>query len=95
MKITPTGRPSYVQGGYRADKPGPGGKSAGLGRDEATLSSGALSFSKILAEVRESAYVQSEGELSRIAELREQIKNGTYHVSSEDIAESILGDILG
>ncbi|GAB7140706.1 hypothetical protein RsTz2092_06580 [Deferribacterales bacterium RsTz2092] len=43
----------------------------------------------IAVQLRESAL---EGRKERISELREQIKSGTYHVSSREIAERIVSD---
>lgn len=64
-------------------------------RDEATLSSESISFSLALAEAREALNTRSAADPNRIADIREQIQAGTYRVSSEDIADSMLGELYG
>lgn len=94
MRINPAGNINNISGGYRPGKTEAYGKSAeGLGQDEATLSGDAISFSRAFSEVRDSAAARGGGEPDRIADIKARIENGTYSVSSEDVAGSML-DVL-
>ena len=96
MKINPAGGPGYIPGSYRVSHIDAYRKSAGLQkRDEAVLSEEAISFSKVFAEVKQTANIRSSEELTHIAELKAQVEAGTYRIDSDKIAESILGDLYG
>ena len=55
-------------------------------RDELTLSQQAQSFQEILSKLRN----ENEVRQSKVDEFAQKIANGTYSVSSADIAASIL-----
>lgn len=55
-------------------------------RDELTLSQQAQSFQEILKKLRD----ENEVRQSKVDEFAQKIANGTYSVSSADIAASIL-----
>lgn len=96
MKINPIGGPDYIQGNsrsrkidaYRASQLPPS-------RDEATLSEDAISFSKVFTEAKQAMGPEGTDRPDRVAELKVQVAEGTYHIDSEQIAESILGDLYG
>lgn len=55
-------------------------------RDELSLSSEAQSFSEILKKLRAESDVRQE----RVNELEQKVSSGTYSVSSDEIAISLL-----
>ena len=55
-------------------------------RDQLSLSNEAQSFSEILKKLRGESEVRQD----KIAEFEQKISSGTYHVSSENIAASLL-----
>lgn len=96
MKINGPGNINYVAGNYYARQINAYKKTAGLpARDEATLSSEAISFSKVFAAAREAFSAQETEDPTRIADIKERIQTGTYRVSSEDVAERMLEDLFG
>ena len=95
MKISPTGRPSFIQPNLRAGKAAAySGLPAGTGRDEVTLSEDALSFSKVFAAARDAAFVTNSS-AQRLTELKTRIDSGMYSVGSDTLADSILGELYG
>lgn len=46
------------------------------------------------AKVREAMEVESPERAAKIKELQAQIQNGTYHVSSEDVADKVLKEVM-
>lgn len=96
MKINPIGNTGPVSSSYRTNKVSAYMNTQSTMRaDEATLSDEAISFSKIFAEAREAASVREEDNAARIAELKQQVQDGTYSVDSGALADSILGDLFG
>jgi len=65
------------------------------GRDEVTFSAEALSFQKSLQAARESVETRTPEDMNRIDAIKTAVQNGTYSVSSEDIADRILSSVLG
>jgi len=65
------------------------------GRDEVTFSAEALNFKKSLQEAREAVETRTPEEKGRIDAIKVAVQNGTYNVSSEDIADRILSSVLG
>ena len=95
MKINPTGASNYIAGARRtgnifdaynvlSDLPS---------GDELAVSADALSFSKVFAAVKEANLAASASLPSRISDIASQIADGSYHVGSEELAASILGDL--
>lgn len=54
--------------------------------DEVTISEQALEMQKLLRQVQEGAEVRPE----KVAEIQKQLQEGTYNVSSMDLADKIL-----
>lgn len=95
MKIGPLSNPNFLSG-YQVNRSVPGRSTSAPGKvDEASFSEEAISFSKLFTELKDTVDARSDEELQRIAELRGQVRGGTYHVDSEDIAESIIADFIG
>jgi len=95
MKINPIINPNILRS-YQAAKPVRETNNVASTRDEVTFSPEALSFSKVLSEVKkESLELRSPEERAHIADIKEAVEKGEYNVSSEDIADRILSSILG
>ena len=94
MKINPITNPNILRS-YQATKPNRETTKLTNGRDEVTFSAEALSFSKALAEARESIEFRTPEEKARIDEIKYAVDKGKYVVNSEDIADKILSSILG
>ena len=94
MKINPIINPNILKS-YQATKPVKETTKAATSRDEVTFSAEALSFSKALSEAKGALEVRTPEEKARIAEIKDAVSKGEYHVSSEDIADKILSSILG
>ncbi|NLB29866.1 MAG: flagellar biosynthesis anti-sigma factor FlgM [Clostridiales bacterium] len=94
MKINGIGGPNFVQGNYKINKASASEKyNAAQGGDKVSISDEAMSFSKVFAAAKQDANVRETDVKSRIETIREQIESGTYDVSSEDIADSILREL--
>lgn len=61
------------------------------GTDEAQLTEEAKSFSAVLKAAKETLETQTPERAARIEEIAQQIKEGTYSVPGEKVAEKILG----
>ena len=59
--------------------------------DKVELSENARSFSSIVSAIKSSMDTVSSEKAEQIARITEQIKNGTYHVPADRVADSILG----
>jgi len=94
MKINPITNPNILRS-YQATKPVKEETKVATGRDQVTFSKEALSFSKALTEAKEELEFRTPEEKAHIANLKEAVNNGTYKVSSEDIADKILSSIIG
>ena len=94
MKINPIVNPNILRS-YQASKPVKDTTKAASTRDEVTFSAEALSFSKALSEAKETLELRTPEEKAHIANIKEAVNKGEYHVSSEDIADRILSSILG
>jgi len=93
MKINPISNPNILKS-YAVSKPSPAKPNALGGRDEAVFSDEALSFSKALTEAREELEHRPQEELAHIANITAAIRDGSYRVSSEDIAAKILESVF-
>ncbi|MCL2248403.1 MAG: flagellar biosynthesis anti-sigma factor FlgM [Oscillospiraceae bacterium] len=96
MKINPIMNPNITRS-YQANSTRSltSPQSPKAGRDEVTFSAEALSFQKSLQEARESVEARTPEDMNRIDAIRTAVQNGTYSVSSEDIADRILSSVLG
>jgi len=92
MKINPIFNPnilkSYQQASQVTSKP-----EAPVSRDAVTVSDEAMTFSKILAEAKESMETRSPEEKARIEEIKLAVRQGTYKIDSDKVAEKILESI--
>jgi len=93
MKINPITNPNILRS-YQAAKPAQEKSRVSNGHDEVTFSAEALSFSKALAEARETIEIRSADERARIAEITNAVRQGEYKVDSDKIAEKILESVL-
>ena len=94
MKINPITNPNILRS-YQANKPLKEENKVASGRDQVIFSEEALSFSKALTEAREELELRTSEEKAHIANLKEAVRDGTYRVDSEEIADKILSSILG
>lgn len=94
MKINPITNPNILRS-YQATKPAKESGKVELGRDQATFSSEALSFSKALSEAKGALEMRTPEEAARIAQIREAVIKGEYRVDSMDIADRMLSSVLG
>ena len=92
MKINPIFNPNilrnYQQASQVTAKP-----DVPASRDEVVVSDEAMSFSKILAEAKESIEARTPEEKVRIEEIKLAVRQGTYRIDSDKIAEKILESI--
>jgi flagellar biosynthesis anti-sigma factor FlgM len=94
MKINPILNPNILRG-YQASKTAPERTKATSGRDEVTFSAEALSFSKAMAAAKDAIEFRTAEERSHIADIKQAIRQGTYNVESEKVAEKILESVRG
>jgi len=92
MKINPITNPNILRS-YQATKPAQEKSRIASGRDQVTFSDEALSFSKALAEARESIEFRTPEERVHIADITNAVRQGEYKVDSDKIAEKILESV--
>ena len=92
MKINPITNPNILRS-YQATRPVPVKSKVSSGRDEVTFSAEALSFSKALAEARETIELRSAEERTYIAGITDAVRQGEYKVDSDKVAEKILESV--
>ena len=93
MKINPIPRPNMIKSYYTNQVAAPGKGKVAAGADEVAFSEQALSFSKVLAEVKASD-VRSAEELSRIANIATLVQRGEYQIDSRMVAEKMIRAVL-
>ena len=94
MKINPIITPS-VLGNYQSPKSVANKVQSVSGSDQVSFSEEALNFSKALAEAREMIETRTPAEQSHIANLTNAVRDGSYKVSSDDVAAKILESVKG
>jgi len=94
MKINPIANPNILRA-YQAAKPAPVKSKTASGRDEVVVSDEALSFSKALAEARDTIEIRTPEERAHIADVTSAVRQGEYEISSDKVAEKILESVLG
>ena len=94
MKINPITNPNILRS-YQAAKPAQERSKVPSGRDEVTFSAEALSFSKALAEARESIEIRPADERARIADITNAVRQGDYKIDSDKVAAKILESVRG
>ena len=92
MKINPIFNPNILKN-YQSVSPVTAKPEAPGGRDAVTVSDEAMSFSKILAEAKDAIELRSPEEKARIEEITQAVRQGTYRIDSDKIAEKILESI--
>jgi len=80
---------------YQAAKSAPEKMRIHNGRDEVTFSEEALSFSKAMAEARDTIEFRTQEEKAHIADITAAVRQGTYRIDSDKIAEKILESAKG
>ena len=93
MKINPINNPDILRT-YQATKPAPAGKGAALSRDEVSVSGEALKFSQALSDAQGAIELRTPDEKARIAEIAQAVRQGTYRIDSDKIADKILESVL-
>ncbi|NLT57763.1 MAG: flagellar biosynthesis anti-sigma factor FlgM [Clostridiales bacterium] len=93
MKINPI-PPSWIQGSYPVQRARPAEQAVPEAADQVTVSEQAAGLSRLSACARQEGPCNAAERQQRVAEIARQIEAGTYHVSADDLAEKILGDIL-
>jgi len=94
MKIIPITNPNILKS-YQAARPAPAKSKTASGRDEVLFSDEALSFSKALAEARDTIEVRTPDERAHIADVANAVRQGEYRVDSDKIADKMLESVLG
>ena len=95
MKINPISNPNILKS-YQAAKLSAPKIAKGASRlDEVTFSDEAISFSKAMAEAKDQIELRSPAERAHIAELTAAVRQGSYRVDSDKIAERMLSSITG
>ena len=94
MKINPITNPNVLRS-YQAAKPAPETTKLVSGRDEVTFSEEALSFSKAMAEAKDVLELRTPEEKEHIAEITAAVRQGTYKIDSDKVAEKMLESVLG
>ena len=90
MKINPIANPNILKSYAATVKPAPAKQKPGSGRDEVIFSEEALSFSKALGQAKEAIETRSPEEKAHIANITDAIRQGTYRIDSDKIADKIL-----
>lgn len=62
--------------------------------DRVELSESAQNFASVIADVKDSLEERSIEEKSRIAKVADQVRNGTYKVDSDKVAEKMVGQLF-
>ena len=94
MKINPISNPNILRS-YQASKLAPEKAKVTSGRDEVTFSEEALSFSKAMAEAKDSLEFRTLEEKAHIADVTTAVRQGSYRIDSDKIADKILESVLG
>jgi flagellar biosynthesis anti-sigma factor FlgM len=89
MKINPISNPNILKS-YQSTKATAERTQLMGGKDEVSFSPEALEFSKALAAAREVLETRTPAEASHIANITNTVREGTYRIDSEAVAEKIL-----
>jgi len=92
MKIIPITNPNILRN-YQAAKFTPEGTRVTNRRDEVTFSEEALDFARAMAEARDTIESRTLEEKEHIAAITQAVRQGTYNISSERVAEKILESV--
>jgi anti-sigma28 factor (negative regulator of flagellin synthesis) len=91
MKINSIPPGDAISKYLNAAKSSPGKHTVSSGVDSVELSEGARQFAALTKAAKESMEKTNASEKEKAAELEKRISAGAYHVSSRDVAGSILG----
>ncbi|MDR0491345.1 MAG: flagellar biosynthesis anti-sigma factor FlgM [Oscillospiraceae bacterium] len=80
---------------YRVTKPPSANLKPVTARDEVTLSSEILTFSRVFAAAKNVAGTRSTEEKAHIEEITQAVRQGKYWVESDKIADKILNAVCG
>jgi len=94
MKINPIVNPNILMS-YQSTRSVSGKNQTLGGSDQVSFSQEALSFSKALSEAKEMIQTRTPAEQAHISNITTAVRQGSYKVSSEDVAEKILESIKG
>ena len=92
MKINQFTNPNIL-GSFTTVASTPKGNSTAVNNDTADTSI-TRSFSKVLMEAQASPETRSPEEAARIAEITAAVRQGTYRIDSDKIADKILESVL-
>ena len=93
MKINPIFNQNILKN-YQTVSPAAAKPETPAARDAVTVSEEAQSFSRILAEAKETIEHRTPEEKARIDEITQAVRQGTYKVDSAKVAEKILESIF-
>jgi flagellar biosynthesis anti-sigma factor FlgM len=94
MKINPIMNPNILQT-YRANTVKPAKtQSVESGTDEVSFSENAVSFSKVMAALKEDTRTRSVEEQARFDAIASAVRGGTYKIDSDKVAEKIMSSLL-
>ena len=93
MKITPLMPQGRVEKYGQVNKTSKTSETYPMGNDEVRLSDSAQSFATIYKVAQQSINTASPEYAARVEDIAKRISEGTYSVSSEDVAEKILEDL--
>ena len=94
MKINPITTPNVIRNYQTAAAPPEKAKVASR-LDEVVFSKEALSFSKAMAEARDTIELRTPEEKAHIADITAAVRQGTYKVDGYKVAEKILESVRG
>lgn len=94
MKINPVAGNHLVNPYKKAASPAPSRPSYGGEGDQVSFSPDAIEFSSTIAKIKEQLDLRPLDEISRIQDIAAQVKNGTYKVDAEKVAEKIVRDYI-
>ncbi len=94
MKINPVLTSSLVQNYERANRVKGGSNVYAPKADSVELSDSAVSFGNAVREAKKEGGADSAERAARVAELKQQIQSGSYHVESGDIAAKMVSGML-
>ncbi len=94
MKINPILTSSLVQNYERANRVKSGASAYAQKADSVELSDSAVSFGNAVREAKKEGGVDSQERAARVADLKQQIQSGSYHVESSDIAAKMVSGML-
>lgn len=93
MKINPILGNNLINA-YKGSKVAPSRPQRESDLDSVSFSEEAVTFSATFAKIKEALDLRSPEETARIDEIARQVKDGSYRVDSEKIAEKIIRDYI-